>query len=426
MKRVVVTGMGVITGYGAGTGALWDGLSAGRSCVRRISLFDPEIYPVHIAAQVEDLPMDGFPESLRQKAITRSSQLAFVAAREAWLDAGLPMDSSAGSPRHGLAASVGWGAYDIQEVLRPILTLCSRKKDYALQPLFDEIQKHLKPGFVDRIRTGYGEELLAEAFGLKGPQLSCLSACAASTQAIGDGVRSIRLGEADVVLAGGADSRIHPLGLLGYHSLGVLVTGYDQRPTEASRPFSRDHAGFVMGEGGGFLILEEFEHAQRRGAKIRAEILGTASTCDAEHVTDPHESGVPASECMSICLRRAGLGAGEIDYINAHGTSTPANDIMETRAVKRVFGGCAKTIPMSSMKSMIGHLSLAAGAVEVVGSILTLEHQIVPPTINLDEPDPECDLDYVPNKARPLGMRTVLKNSFGFGGQNASIILRKG
>lgn len=380
-RRVVITGMGAVTPLGPDVESLWRGLRDGRSAARKISRFDVAGYPCQIAAESPDIP-----PGLLGDGHNPVDWMAFAAAQEAWKGA----DGS--GRRCGLGISLGWESQNSPE--------------------------ETGPEFLPLLR---GVKEFQRSFQLSGPVLSCFSACAAGTQLVEEAVRCIRMGEADMFLAGASDSRIHPLGLWGYARLGALATGFNHDPRGASRPFDRNRNGFVMGEGAGFLVLEERERALGRGAKIHAEILAAASTCDAFSVTAPREDGLVAARSISRCLERGGIRPEELDYINAHGTSTRANDAAEVRALEAALGPSARKIPVGSFKSMIGHLAMASGLVEMIGTVMAMQHGILPPNLNLEEPD--FDLNFAGSRARPLPLRRVLKTSFGFGGQNSSILL---
>ena len=390
-RRVVVTGMGAVTGFGRGVDLFWEGVSNGRSAIRRMESWTAEQWPCQVAAAVPE----GDPA-----APGRPLFLARLALAEALAQAGLP--DGRGS---GLASAVGWD-----------------------NPPLETIRAWTRGGntpHADLYRVGAGHDLLRAEFGFDGPERTSLSACAASTQVIGDAARCISQGRADVMVAGGSDSRLNLGGLLGYSRLGALSTAWNHDPAAASRPFAADRGGFVMGEGAAFLVLEERERALRRGATVWAEVAGWASTCDAFRVTDPHPDGNGSSRCMELALESAGIGAGEVDYINAHGTGTPANDRAEYRALRRVFGETLDRIPVSSTKSMIGHFSMAAGAIESICCALTLKKSWICPTLNAENLDPEFVGDFVAGRGRSAPVLCVLKNSFGFGGQNSCLVWRK-
>jgi len=386
-RRVVITGMGVVSPLGCGTEIFGQNLLEGRSGVKRITRFSVKDCPCQIAAQVDE-------EILEKNKDSGSwvDRMALHAAREAWSHAGF--GNGFVPKRVGLGLSLGWEMQDV--------TI----KDSNLKASFSLVPE------LGRFR---------DDFRLDGPQITCFSACAAGTQLVEEAARSIRLGEADYFLVGAADSRIHPMGLWGYTRLGALATGFNEDPARGSRPFDRRRSGFVMGEGAGFLALEEKNVAEQRGATVHAEILGAASTGDAWSVTAPAEDGEAAARCISLSLERAGVAPGEIDYINAHGTSTPANDAAEVRALELALGPRASNIPVGSFKSMIGHLAMASGLVEIIGSVLAMNRGILPPNLNLE--DSEFGLNFAGPRSRQHPMRKVLKTSFGFGGQNSSVLL---
>jgi 3-oxoacyl-[acyl-carrier-protein] synthase II len=415
--------MGAITPVGQGVRTMFDNQLAGKSGVGPITHFPADTFATRIAAEVPDFRLDRYLKDTRRfDHAGLNSQFAAAAAKEALTDAGV-LDSKLDRTRIGVYLGSGEGVQDFHN----LLILLARHYDPATRKIDTA-------GFGrDGVRTFHSEreaeqELqttsahVAAEFDLQGPNMSCLTACAASSQAIGEAVEMIRHNDADIVLAGGAHSMIHPFGVTGFILLTALSTRSDQ-PQKASRPFDRNRDGFVLGEGAGMLVLEELEHARKRGVNIYAELTGYGSTADAYRVTDSHPDGRGAIACIKEALAESGLTPQDIDYINAHGTSTEVNDRVETLAVKKVFGEHAYQVPMSSSKSMIGHLIAAAGAVEMITCVEVLRRGVIPPTINYETPDPDCDLDYVPNVAREKRVRHALSNSFGFGGQNISLIV---
>ena len=364
--RVIISGIGVVSPYGVGAEILRENICAGKSAIRKLK------HPPTVGAFVDD---DRFT------ANNKAQQMALTAASEAWADANVPANS-----RTALCCSIGWN------------------EQAETQSLAN------------------GERRLAEHFNIGGTILSNFSACAASTQSLGNACRLLTNGDADFCLAGGADSRLHTLGTLGYSLLGALATGWDANPEQASRPFDRDRNGFVMGEGAAFFILERLDQAQQRGAKIYGEILSHAANCDAYRLTDPDPNGDAAAACIQLALTRANLQPAQLDYINAHGTGTAANDDAEINALTLALGDIARQRPISSCKSMFGHLSMASGAIEVAASLLALRDGVLPPTLNCDHPA-WADFDFVPRQPRKIDARIFLKNSFGFGGQNACLIV---
>ncbi|MFP3293798.1 MAG: beta-ketoacyl-ACP synthase II [Hydrogenobaculum sp.] len=411
MRRVVITGIGVVSPIGNNVNDFWQNLVAGKSGIDTISSFDPDKYglTVKIAAEVKNFnPEDYFDKKDAQK-FSDFIKFAYAAAMEAMKDADLE-NANIDKDRVGVIVGTGIGGLKDIEEQHDILN--------------EKGARRVSPFFIPYGIANMASGIIAIKYGFRGPNYCVVSACATGNHSIGDAFRIIQRGDADIMIAGGTESAITPLGIAGFASLKALSTRNDE-PQKASRPFDKDRDGFVMGEGAGILILEEYEHAKKRGAKIYAEIKGYAATDDAFHVTAPCSDGEGAAMCMRLALKDASLNPEDIDYINAHGTSTPLNDKIETLAIKKVFKDHAYKLKISSNKSMIGHLLGAASAVEAVASVKTIETGIIPPTINLENPDPECDLDYVPNKAIQYNVRNVLSNSFGFGGTNACIILSK-
>ncbi|WP_025321027.1 beta-ketoacyl-ACP synthase II [Deferrisoma camini] len=408
-RRVVVTGLGCVTPLGIGVEASWKNCLAGRSGVGPITKFDAAGLKTQIAAEVKGFDPSEYMDRREVKKMDTFIQYAVAAARMAVADAGLEI-GEAEAERVGVSIGAGLGGLPGIEAQHKVLLESGPRR---VSPFFiPMVIANLAPGYV-AIQTG-----------AKGPNLSIVTACATGSHSIGEAWHAIRRGDADVMLAGGVESTITPLAVAGFNAMRALSTRNDE-PERASRPFDKDRDGFVMGEGGAVLILEELERARARGAEIYAELVGYGATCDAYHITAPDPQGDGAARCMEAALRSASLAPDELDYINAHGTSTPFNDYYETLAIKRVFGDHAKRLWVSSTKSMTGHLLGAAGSVEAAFSVLALRDQVAPPTINYDTPDPDCDLDYVPNEARQGRIRTALSNSFGFGGTNASLLFRR-
>ena len=409
-RRVVVTGMGLVTPLGTGVEKNWDALIAGRSGIRRISRFSNlEAYPSQIAGEVPDFSAADFIEPKEIKKMDLFIQYAVAAAAMAMTDSGLKIDAEL-AEQVGVIIGVGLCGIDTIETTKEAILQGGPRK--------------ISPFFIPKVISNLAPGQIAIRHGAKGINLTPTSACASGTHAIGEAYHLIRRGLQDAVITGGAESAITPLAVGGFAAMKALSTRNDE-PERASRPFDRDRDGFVIAEGSGVLILEERERALQRGAKIYAEVVGYAANGDAHHMTAPAQEGEGAARCMRLALKDAGLAPTDVDYINAHGTSTEYNDANETMAIKKVFGEQAAKLAVSSTKSMTGHLLGAAGAVEGVFSALSLHHGLIPPTINYDNPDPQCDLDYVPNEARKADLKVVLSNSFGFGGTNACVILRR-
>lgn len=409
MERVVVTGLGAVSPLGIGVPALWEGLLAGRSGVRCIQHFDTDNLTVKIAAEVPDFDPKAFMDPKSVRRMDRFAQFAIAATREALADAKLEI---ADENRDRIAIMMNTGGGGIPTIESNV-TAMALKGPSRVSPL-------VIPIFAPNMASSQ----VSIAFGIQGPTITSAAACASGVQAYVDAVRLLRSGEADVVVTGGTEAGITPVALSGLANMQALSRRNDD-PQRASRPFDLERDGFVFGEGGAVLILETEEHAARRGAPVYAEALGGALTSDAFHLTAPEPSGRGARMAMTNALARAGMEPHQIDYIAAHATSTPIGDTAETRAIKGAFGDHASTVAVSANKSMIGHLLGAAGAVSAVACVLAIRDGIVPPTINLEYPDPDCDLDYVPNVARRMTVDAAMVNGFGFGGQNASAIFRR-
>jgi 3-oxoacyl-[acyl-carrier-protein] synthase II len=408
-ERVVVTGMGVVTPLGIGQEAFWEGLVAGRSGVGPITLCDPGDSAVRIAAEVPNFNPQEYMEAKEARRISRASQFAVAAARMALADSRFPLDAG---NRHEVGALIACG------------TTSPPDTEAAAKTLFERGAARVSPFYITAALPNMPSCQVAIQLGILGYNTAIATACAASAQAIGEAAEVIRRGDAVAMLAGGTEAPICRLSLASFSAIRALSTRNDA-PQRASRPFDRERDGFVLGEGAGVLMLEELASARRRGARIYAEVTGYASTCDAYHVTAPHPDGDGAARAIMRALARARVTPQQVDYVNAHATGTIAGDIGETVAVKRAFGEYAYSVPISSTKSMIGHLTSAAGGVEAAATILALHHGVIPPTINLDEPDPQCDLDYVPNNARPAALQVAISNSFGFGGINGVLVFQK-
>lgn len=407
-RRVVVTGLGLVTPLGIGTEQTWKALCAGQSGIGRITRFDPTGYDAQIAGEVKGFDPAQFIEKKEIKKMDPFIHYAVAASQLAVDDAVLKVAPEE-STRVGVYIGSGIGGLGSIEHYHEIL----REKGPG----------RVSPFFIPMTIINLASGQVAIRLGAKGPNSCAVTACATGNHCIGDAYRIIQRGEADVMVAGGAEAAITPLGVAGFASAKALSFRNDA-PEKASRPFDRDRDGFVLGEGAGVIVLEEVEHARRREARIYAEIIGYAMNSDAYHITAPPDEGEGAVRCMELAVKDAGISKSDVGYINAHGTSTMA-DAIETNAIKQVFGESAYRIPVSSTKSMTGHLLGAAGGIEAVFSILALHHGILPPTINLDHPDPACDLDYVPNKARPASFSVALSNSFGFGGVNACLLFQR-
>ncbi|MCH1639333.1 beta-ketoacyl-ACP synthase II [Paenibacillus timonensis] len=406
--RVVVTGMGVVTALGQDLDTLWDNLVQGKSGVSRVEAFDVSEYPTQIAASVKDFNPEDYVDRKEARKMDRFVQFATAAAVNAMKDSGLNIAEQADPERVGVMIGSGIGGLGTWEDQHNIL--------------LEKGPKRVSPFFIPMMIANMASGHVSILFGAKGPNTTAVTACATGTHSIGDSYKLIQRGDADVMICGGAEATIRPTGMAGFCSMRAMSTRNDE-PEKASRPFDLERDGFVMGEGAGVLILESLEHAQKRGAKIYGEIIGYGLSGDAHHMTEPDPNG--PERCMKMAIRDAGIAPEEVDYINAHGTSTPVGDRSETIAIKRAFGDHAYKLAVSSTKSMTGHLLGAAGGVEGVICGLTLQHGVIPPTINLEHPDPECDLDYVPNEARRADVRVTMSNSFGFGGHNATIIMKK-
>jgi len=413
-RRVVITGTGLITALGTGTEATWSGLLAGKSGVGPVTRFDASDLATRIAAEVKDFNPEDFIERREARRMDRFAQFAVAAAEMAMKDSGLPIgpDKPHGYDPERVGVIVGSG----------IGGIASLEEQHAkgLEKGFDRIS----PYFIIQMIINMAPGLISMRYGAKGPNWSPVSACATSAHAIGEAFKSIRFGETDAVICGGAESSITPLSMGGFSVMKAMSQRNDE-PEKASRPFDRDRDGFVMGEGAGLVVLEELEAARARGANILCELVGYAANSDAFHVTQPAPGGEGAARCMRLALKDAQLAPEAVTYINAHGTSTPFNDANETQAIKTVFGEHAKKLVVSSTKSMTGHMLGAAGGTEAVIGALAIARGVVPPTINLESTDPECDLDYVPNTPREMPVDVVMSNSFGFGGTNAVLVLRR-
>ncbi len=408
-RRVVITGLGLVTPLGTGVDKSWAALCAGESGIGEITSFDASEFDTKIAGEVRDFNADDFIPKKESKRMENFIAFAVAAGKMAVEDARLKIDQSNGN-RVGVSMGCGLGGLGLLEKTFKVLDTKGPKR--------------VSPFFIPMIIGNMAPGMISIYLGAKGPNLSLATACAAGTHALGQAFYAIRLGAADAMIAGGVESTITPSGIAGFNAMKALSTRNDD-PKRASRPFDKDRDGFVVGEGGGILVLESLEHALERGASIYAEILGFGMSGDGYHMTAPAPEGDGMARCMAAAIQEAGISPAEIDYINAHGTSTQYNDLYETAAIKSVFKDHARNLCVSSTKSMTGHLLGGAGGVEAVFTALTLKHDLIPPTINLDQPDEGCDLDYVPHKARKKTVNKAMSNSFGFGGTNGTLILGK-
>ncbi|MBE2254384.1 MAG: beta-ketoacyl-ACP synthase II [Myxococcus sp.] len=413
-RRVVITGTGLITALGTGTEKCWQAAINGQSGIAKITAWEDPKLKVNIAGEVKDFVVEDFIERREARRMDRFCHFAIAAAELAMKEAGTPIgaDKPNGYEPERVGVIVGSG-------IGGLASLEDSHKN-ALEKGFDR----LSPFFILRMIVNMAPGRISMRYNARGPNWSPVSACSTSAHAIGEAWKSIRYGEMDAAIAGGAEAAITPLGIGGFESMHALSTRVDDAAT-ASRPFDKDRDGFVMGEGAGIVVLEELEHAKKRGAKIIAELVGYAANSDAHHETAPAPEHEGAQRCMRLALQSAGMQPSDIGYINAHGTSTPFNDLHESKAIRRVFGDHASKLMVSSTKSMTGHMLGAAGGAEAVFSALALSRGIIPPTINQFTKDPECDLDYVPNKAREVRVDAAMSNSFGFGGTNAVLVLKR-
>jgi 3-oxoacyl-[acyl-carrier-protein] synthase II len=407
-RRVVVTGLGAVTPLGIGVEPTWEGMRAGRSGITKITLFDATEFASQIAGEVRDFHPAAWMELRDARHSDRFVQFAVAAAVMAVRDSGIDLPGAAGERTGVLIGSGIGGTWTWEEQHRTLLEKGPRR---------------INPFFIPMLIMDMASGRVAMRFQAKGPNLSIVTACATSAHALGEAAEIIRRGDAEAMIAGGAEAAVSPLALGGFCAMRALSRRNDE-PERASRPFDRDRDGFVMAEGAGVVILEEFEQAKRRGARIYGELLGYGATGDAYHVTDPCPDGDGMARAMEAALGDARVTPEEVDYVNAHGTATPVGDPAETRALKRVFGERAGRVPVSSTKSVTGHLLGAAGAVEAIACLCAMRDGVAPPTVNLENPDPECDLDYVPNQAREAPIRLSMSNSFGFGGHNATLVFR--
>lgn len=409
-NRVVITGLGAVTPIGIGKENFWNALIEGKNGIDRITLFDPEGYPSQIAAEVKDFVPEDFMDKKESKRMDRYTQFALAASKLAIKDANIDLES-VNRDRFGVFIGAGIGG---------IMTLHSQYEKF-----FEKGQSRISPFFIPMIIPNIAAGQVSIELKLHGPSICISTACATGTNCIGEAFKLIQSGGADLILAGGTEASVSQAPIAGFCAMKALCTDHNDDPAHASRPFDKNRSGFVMGEGSGVVVLETLEHAQKRGAHIYAEIIGYGRNSDAYHITSPAPHGEFQATCMQLAIDDAGIKPEDIDYINAHGTSTHMNDEGESEAIKTVFGEHAKKLSVSSNKSMIGHLLGAAGGVECIATALTIENDIIPPTINYETPDDGLDLDYVPNKSKSKVVNKAISNSFGFGGHNACILLQK-
>jgi 3-oxoacyl-[acyl-carrier-protein] synthase II len=407
-RRVVVTGLGIVSPVGIGVSEAWSNIVAGKSGISRITRFDAGTFPTQIAGEVKGFDVAKWLSPKEARRFDTFIHYGLAAAVDALKDSGMDLDKE---QREQIGVCIGSGIGG--------LPLIEDTHNAMLAGGVRKISPFFVPGTIINMISGQ----LSIMYGLKGPNLAVVTACTTANHCIGEAGRLIEYGDADVMIAGGAEATVSPLGVGGFCAARALSTR-NTAPEQASRPWDRDRDGFVLGEGAGVLVLEEYEHATKRGARIYCELAGYGMSADAHHITAPCDDGEGAARCMANAMRNGSVNAGQVDYINAHGTSTPLGDIAETIALKRCFGEHAKRLAVSSTKSMTGHLLGAAGGIEAVFSVMSLHDQIAPPTINLVNQDPQCDLDYVPNAARKMTIGVVISNSFGFGGTNGSLVFR--
>ena len=409
-RRVVITGLGAVTPLGNNVETTWKGILAGECGIDRITLFDPAPFDTQIAGEVKNFdPNPAFPSPKDVRRADRFAQFVVFAAHQALLDSGLDLEK-VDRDEVGVFLGSGIGGLETTETQHSVL--------------LNKGPGRLSPFMIPMLILNMGSGFFSMFYKLRGPNVATCSACASSTHAIGEAWRTLKMGDAKVMFAGGSEATIVQIGIGGFCAMKAMSTRNDE-PKRSSRPFDIGRDGFVMGEGAGVVVLEELEHAKARGARIYAELVGYGNTADANHMTSPAPGGEGAARCMKMALRNAGLNPTDISYINAHGTSTPLGDIAETQAIKTVFGDHARKLVVSSTKGATGHMLGAAGATELVLCVKAIQHGIVPPTINLDDPDPECDLDYVPHKPREMKVDAIVNNSFGFGGHNATVVAKR-
>ena len=409
-NRVVITGLGAVTPIGIGKDEFWKGLLEGKNGIEKITRFDASEYGAQIAGEVKDFDPAAFIDKKEAKRMDRYAQFAVAAAKLAIEDSGIELEKENGD-RIGTYIGAGIGGIE---------TMHSQ-----YEKLFAKGPSRISPFFIPMMIANLATGHVAIQFGLHGPSECVVTACATGTNCIGDAFRVIQRGDADAMLAGGTEACISPAAVAGFAAMKALCMDHNDDPAHASRPFDKNRSGFVMGEGAGIVVLESLEHAKARGAHIYAEVVGYGANSDAYHMTSPAPHGTYQAKCMQLALDDAGIAAAEVDYVNAHGTSTHLNDEGESEAIKAVWGEAAKDVSVSSIKSMTGHLLGAAGGVEAIATALTVENDMMPPTMNYETPDEGLDLDYVPNKAKAKTVRAAMSNSFGFGGHNACLLLKK-
>ena len=409
-QRVVVTGLGAVTCYGLGVDAFWQGLLSGQSGIDKVTAFDTTDYPSKVGSEVKDFNAGEFMDSKEAKRNDRYTQFAVASSKLALQDSGIDL-AKIDAERFGVLVGSGIGG---------MMTIETQSRR-----LFEKGPRKVSPFMIPSLIANIASGVVAIEVGARGPNYGIVSACASGTHSIGESFRMLRDNKADVMIAGGSEAAITELGYAGFCSMKAMSTNFNDMPKKASRPFDKDRDGFIMGEGSGVLIMETLEHAKARGANIYCEIAGYSATCDAYHITSPDPQGKALSYAISAAIQEAGIRTEEVSYINAHGTSTAYNDKFETLAIKKALGEHARKIPVSSTKSMTGHLLGAAGGIESIVCTLSIRDGKVPPTINYETPDPDCDLDYVPNEVREVDVNVAICNNLGFGGQNAVLLFRK-
>ena len=410
-ERIVITGLGVISPFGDGVEPFWDALKTGKSGITKVSLFDASELNCQIAAECRDFDAAKYIDIKEARRSDRYTHFAVAAAKLAMKDAGLVVGENLQSERFGVLIGSGVGGMD---------TIENQSRAFI-----ERGPRRVSPFMIPNLLANMSSGVVAIDLGAKGVNFSVVSACATGTHAIGEALLHLQSGKEDVILAGGSEAAITPLSFAGFCAMKAMATNFNDDPAHASRPFDADRCGFVMGEGAGIIVLERYEHAVKRGARIYCEVAGYGATCDAYHITSPDIEGRGLSLCLSRTLEDAGVGTDGVDYINAHGTSTPYNDKFETAAIRKVFGADADKLMVSSTKSMTGHMLGAAGAVEAAVCAKVIQEGIVPPTINYEHPDPECDLDYVPNVARQADVNVAVSTNLGFGGHNGALLFKK-